>query len=259
MITLEPAVWPTLRYDDAPTGLRFLVDVIGFRETLVVPDGDGDITHAELRWPEGGAVMLSSAKRCGAAHSASSVGATAVYVVTDQVDAVHQRCLSAGADIASGPADTDYGSNAFSVRDPEGNLWTVGTYRGAGHRTTQAAKIAAVGVRRVVPHLATRSLDEAKHFYGEVLGLRPVMDHGWIVTLADPDSPTAQLSLMTHDDTAPVIPAASIEVDDVDACHAAAIGAGAEIVHPLTDEPWGVRRFFVRDPDGHVINILAHL
>jgi hypothetical protein len=63
---------------------------------------------------------------------------------------------------------------------------------------------------------------------------RPVMDHGWITTLADPDRPGVQISLMTHDATAPVVPSAFIEVDDVDACHVAALRAGAEIVHPLT-------------------------
>jgi catechol 2,3-dioxygenase-like lactoylglutathione lyase family enzyme len=115
-----------------------------------------------------------------------------------------------------------------------------------------------VGVRRVVPDLTSRSLEEAKGFYSDVLGLQPVMDHGWIVTLADPGRPGSQVSLMTHDETAPVIPDASFQVDDVDACHAAAVRRGAEIVHPLTDEPWGVRRFFVRDPDGHVLNILSH-
>ena len=118
--------------------------------------------------------------------------------------------------------------------------------------------IVTVGVRRVVPDLASRSLEAARGFYGDVLGLQPVMDHGWIITLADPERPDIQLSLMTHDQTAPVIPDASIQVDDVDACHAAAVRIGAQIVHPLTDEPWGVRRFFVRDPDGHVINVLSH-
>jgi catechol 2,3-dioxygenase-like lactoylglutathione lyase family enzyme len=113
-------------------------------------------------------------------------------------------------------------------------------------------------VRRVVPDLASASLEEAKRFYDDVLGLRTVMDHGWIITLADPDRPGAQLNLMTHDATAAVIPDASIQVNDVDACHAAAVRVGAEIVHPLTDEPWGVRRFFVRDPDGHVLNVLSH-
>ena len=115
-----------------------------------------------------------------------------------------------------------------------------------------------MSVRRVVPDLASQSLATTKAFYKDVLGLEPVMDHGWIVTLADPANPAAQLSFLTHDETAPVSADVSIQVDDVDACHAAAVNAGAEIVHPLTDEPWGVRRFFLRDPDGHVINILSH-
>jgi len=63
---------------------------------------------------------------------------------------------------------------------------------------------------------------------------------------------------MTHDETAPIVPDVSIQVDNVDATYAAALQASSEIVHPLTDEPWGVRRFFVRDPDGHVINVLGH-
>ncbi len=115
-----------------------------------------------------------------------------------------------------------------------------------------------MGVRRVVPDLGSEDLGAAKDFYANVLGLHAVMDHGWIVTLADRQRPDAQISLMTHDETAPVIPDASIEVDDVEARYAAAMENGAEIVHPLTDEPWGVRRFFVRDPDCHVINVLSH-
>ncbi|WP_306856077.1 VOC family protein [Amycolatopsis roodepoortensis] len=91
-----------------------------------------------------------------------------------------------------------------------------------------------------------------------MLGFEVVMDHGWIVTLADPERPEVQLSLMTHDETAPVVPAVSIQVDDVDAAYEEAKASGAEIVHELTDEPWGVRRFFVRDPGGHVVNVLAH-
>jgi catechol 2,3-dioxygenase-like lactoylglutathione lyase family enzyme len=115
-----------------------------------------------------------------------------------------------------------------------------------------------VTVNRVVPDLKTRSMKDAIAFYTRVLGLRVVMDHGWIVTLADSQRPEAQLSIMTHDATAPVVPVASIQVDDVDASYQAARAAGAEIVHELTDEPWGVRRFFNKDPDGHVVNVLAH-
>ena len=126
-----PTVWPALRYDDAPSALRFLVDVLGFREALVVPDDSGDITHAELRWPEGGAVMLGSTKLCDSAHSAMTAGASSVYVVSDQVDAIYQRVRAAGATVTQELEDTDYGSHTFTVRDPEGNLWTLGTYRGA--------------------------------------------------------------------------------------------------------------------------------
>ena len=92
-----------------------------------------------------------------------------------------------------------------------------------------------MGVRRVVPDLARVSLEAAICFYGNVLGLQPVMDHGWIVTLADPERPGVRVSLMIRDATAPVIPDASIQVDDVDSCYAAAARAGAEMVHLLTD------------------------
>ena len=84
------------------------------------------------------------------------------------------------------------------------------------------------------------------------------MDLGWIVTYAAPDNPAAQIIVMRQDASASVQPDASIEVDDVDAAHAAAQRLGYEILHPLTDEPWGVRRFFVRDPNGKVLNILSH-
>ena len=114
-------------------------------------------------------------------------------------------------------------------------------------------------VRRIVPNFGSADPGANHEFYGEVLGLEAVMDLGWIVTLADPGNPTAQLSLMREDATAPVRPDVSVEVDDVDAAHAAAQRLGCEIVHPLTTEEWGVRRFFVRDPNGQVLNVLSHL
>ncbi|WP_322769852.1 VOC family protein [Frankia sp. Cr1] len=116
-----------------------------------------------------------------------------------------------------------------------------------------------MSLNRVVPNLKSSDLGEAAKFYTDVLGLAVVMDHGWIVTVADPDRPELQLSLMTRDETAPeVFPVVSLEVPDVDAAYAAARASGAEILHELTDEEWGVRRFFVRDPNGHVLNILSH-
>lgn len=84
------------------------------------------------------------------------------------------------------------------------------------------------------------------------------MDMDWIVTFVSPQNPTAQVSVLSRDATAPVVPAMSVEVDDVDAVHAEASRRGLDIVHPLTDEPWGVRRFFVRDPNGVVVNVMSH-
>jgi len=115
-----------------------------------------------------------------------------------------------------------------------------------------------MAIRRTMPDFATDDIATATGFYVDVLGFEIVMDMGWIVTLSDPANPGAQLSLMTHDATAPVVPDVSVEVDDVDAAHEAACRAGAEILHPLTNEPWGVRRFFMRDPNGKVINVLTH-
>uniref|UniRef100_UPI003009D393 VOC family protein n=1 Tax=Streptomyces sp. CA2R101 TaxID=3120152 RepID=UPI003009D393 len=114
-----------------------------------------------------------------------------------------------------------------------------------------------MSVRRVVPDIQSDALEENRTFYG-LLGFEEVMNLGWVMTLASPANPTAQLTFMTHDETAPVTPDMSIEVDDVDAVHAALLAAGAEIVRPLRDEEWGVRRFFVKDPNDRVVNVLSH-
>ncbi|MEH0351510.1 VOC family protein [Rhodococcus qingshengii] len=115
-----------------------------------------------------------------------------------------------------------------------------------------------MAVTRIVSDLSSSSLEAAQRFYTEVLGLEVVMDHGWIVTLASPTDPSLQISVMTNDAHAPVVPDVSVEVDDLDAAYEAAVQRGDTIVYPVTEEPWGVRRFFAADPDGHVINILSH-
>ncbi|WP_454792091.1 VOC family protein [Mycolicibacterium lutetiense] len=112
-------------------------------------------------------------------------------------------------------------------------------------------------VRRVMPVLTVSDAVATAAVYTETLGLTEVMNHGWIITLADAEL-RHQVSLMTKDATAPVNPSVSIEVDDVDAAYAAAVEAGLEIVHPLSDEEWGVRRFFFADQSGNVVNVLSH-
>lgn len=113
-------------------------------------------------------------------------------------------------------------------------------------------------VTRVMPVITVADLPSAVAEHAAVLGLEVVMDHGWIATLADADH-RVQLSLMTVDQTAPCNPSVSIEVSDVDARYQAALDASLEIVHPLSDEEWGVRRFFYRDSAGTVVNVLTHL
>jgi uncharacterized glyoxalase superfamily protein PhnB len=130
--TPAPTIWPALRYDDAAAAVRFLVDVCGFEATLVVPGDDGDVVHAELAWPLGGHVMLGSTKLQDEAHrDLPGPGAGSVYVVTDEPDALFARMTAAGADVALGLRDEDFGSRGFTIRDPERNVWTFGTYRGA--------------------------------------------------------------------------------------------------------------------------------
>lgn len=111
-------------------------------------------------------------------------------------------------------------------------------------------------VERVVPNLTVTDLPRAVAEHQDALGFGVLMDHGWIVTLGDDNG--HQVSLMTADASAPIAPAVSVFVDDVAEALARVRAAGLEIVHPLTDEPWGVTRFFYRDSQGNVINVGMH-
>lgn len=113
-------------------------------------------------------------------------------------------------------------------------------------------------VNRIVPNLPATNTHAVQDFYADFLGLEPAMDLGWIVTYRSPDNPAVQVSIIAQDQTAPEDSTISIGVSDVDEVYREARQRGYEIVHPLTEEPWGVRRFFVRDPYGVVVNIVAH-
>jgi uncharacterized glyoxalase superfamily protein PhnB len=120
-----------LRARDARALIRFLVDVVGFTETVVYGEGER-VDHAELAWPPGGGIMLGSAKDDDRDAGPSLPGTFGAYVVVgDDVDALHARVAAAGAEITTPLYDTDYGSRDFAIRDPEGNRWTFGTYAGA--------------------------------------------------------------------------------------------------------------------------------
>jgi len=115
-----------------------------------------------------------------------------------------------------------------------------------------------MNTKRIVPDITSERMDESRRFYADFLGLTLAMDMGWILTFVSPSNPTAQLTLMQASTSSVPNPNVSIEVEDVDAVHAKAAELGLPIVYPLTSEPWGVRRFFVKDPNGVVVNVMSH-
>lgn len=114
-----------------------------------------------------------------------------------------------------------------------------------------------MAVKRIKPNIQSDNFDESRAFYSDVIGLEEQGGLDWILFFGT-DQREVQLSVMELDIKAHIHPDVSIEVDDVDEVHARAVEAGADIVYPLTDEDWGLRRFFVRDPNGAVINVTQH-
>jgi predicted enzyme related to lactoylglutathione lyase len=112
-------------------------------------------------------------------------------------------------------------------------------------------------VARIVPNRYADDPQTGKAFFNDVLGLETAMEIGFISTYRSDTQPMAQISILT-DDPSGLRPAYSVGVDDVDAVHARAVEAGHEILYALRDEPWGVRRFFVRDPLGDIANVVQN-
>lgn len=125
-------VWPILTYRDARSAIDFLEAAFGFERTAVhVRGGDPTVVdHAELRWPAGGGVMLGSAGKDDTPFGQRAAGNDAVYVVCHEPDALYERAVGAGATVVRSLREEDYGSRGFTVSDPEGNLWSFGTYEG---------------------------------------------------------------------------------------------------------------------------------
>jgi uncharacterized glyoxalase superfamily protein PhnB len=124
-------IWAAVYYHDALAGIRFLVEVFGFEEQLVVTGPDGrSVVHSQLRWPEGGVVQVGT-------YDPDNVyslrpGEQSLYVITADPDSVWQRCVGVGLEVIRPPAAAAYdpGGTVFSVRDREGNIWSFGTYAG---------------------------------------------------------------------------------------------------------------------------------
>jgi catechol 2,3-dioxygenase-like lactoylglutathione lyase family enzyme len=111
-------------------------------------------------------------------------------------------------------------------------------------------------INRAVPNIRSERPADTRDFFVDLLGFEVAMDMGWVVTVASPTNPSAQVTIVGNDDLA--APGISVEVDDVDSVHARAVQLGFEIAYPLRDEEWGVRRFMLREPSGTVVNVLSH-
>jgi len=116
-----------------------------------------------------------------------------------------------------------------------------------------------MNIGRVVPDIRSKQMDESRAFYVDFLGFNVGMDMGFITTFVSPSNPTSQISVLLDEGSSALLPNVSIEVEDVDKVYSDATERGLEIPYPLTDEPWGVRRFFVVDPSGTVLNIMSHV
>ncbi len=220
---------------DARLGARYVVDGVVVHAVVEVGDAVFTLAAEVAEWG-----LLSP----------WSVGGSSSLVTLDVADApsVGAAMVAAGAEVLVPIVDRPYGRCEGRVRDPFGHLWIP----------SHPLDTRAPTVRRIVPDLTTGDVARSTDFYRDVFGLDVVMDIGWVVTLAAVGRSATQVTLISHDATASVDAEVSIEVDDLDAVWDRVVERGAEVVHPRQVEPWGVERFFVRDPAGHVINVLCH-
>ncbi len=113
-------------------------------------------------------------------------------------------------------------------------------------------------VKRIMANTATSDLEKADRFYGDILGLELLMDHGWFRTYGSHETMSVQVSFGSEGGSGTPVPDLSIEVDDLEEALARFKEARIAIEYGPVSEPWGVRRFFVRDPFGELLNILQH-
>lgn len=124
-------IWSVMTYADPDAAIRFVTEVLGFEELVLVRDPEGRIVHSEYRWPEGGIVQLAGADPGNPFLTAPGKN-SGLYVITQDPYSVWERCRAAGVEVLREPEEPHYdpGGMGFSVRDPEGNAWSFGRYSG---------------------------------------------------------------------------------------------------------------------------------
>lgn len=248
-------ITPYLTVKDARAAIDWYRNAFGARVSFepIVMD-DGRIGHVELTIGNDARFMMSDEFDSAgvAAPDPGRHNAVTLHVETTAVDVVVRQAETVGAQIDRQPEDTPNGRIAV-LHDPFGHRWMF------NQRPEDADQPATPGLARTITaNLPIADLDTVDDFYGGYLGLTDEgFNLGWVVHRSAPRS-GAHVQLVTRDKTAPVDSAISVHVADVDAAYAEAVRRGYRIVHPLTTEEWGVRRFFVEAPDGTVVNMVAH-
>ena len=128
MTVATQRIYASIRYRDAIGAIDFLERAFGFERGDVHQGEDGAVHHAELRFADEW-IMLGSTSSGSDGRLDLPSGPTWIYVVVDEPDAHHERAVAAGAEIVRDLKDEDYGSRGYTARDPEGNVWSFGTYR----------------------------------------------------------------------------------------------------------------------------------
>lgn len=231
---------------------------------------DGSVTHAELA-VDGATFSLTAQVPAWGLRSPESVGGSPTLVTLTVPDApkLGERMVEHGAVVIVPIEDRPYGRCEGRVQDPFGHLWILShvteqlsdeEIRGRlSGITAPGPDTGAAPIRRIVPDLPLVDREGSVEFYGNHLSLTLAMDLEWVMNFVSPADEHVQLILIRDDLTAPVRPVATIQVADVDGTHDRMVEHGFQIVHPLTTESWGVRRFFVEDPNGNVINVMNHV
>ncbi|MES2829823.1 MAG: VOC family protein [Bacteroidota bacterium] len=114
-------------------------------------------------------------------------------------------------------------------------------------------------VKRIVTNVEAAAPGLAKQFYETIFGLTLMMDQGWIMTYGSDESMDVQISFAAHGGSGTLVPDISIEVDDLDEVLQRCISAGIKILYGPAEEPWGVKRFYIQDPFGKLVNVLVHI
>jgi uncharacterized glyoxalase superfamily protein PhnB len=248
-------ITPYLTVADARAAIDWYRNAFGARvsfEPIVM--NDGRVGHVELTIGDDARFMMSDEFESAgvAAPDPTRHNAVTLHVETSAVDVVVRQAKAVGAQVDREPEDTEHGRVAV-LHDPFGHRWIF------NQPSADLGQPVPPGLARdVTANLPVADLDGVDDFWGGYLGLTDEgFNLGWVVHRSAPQS-GAHVQLVTRDATGPVDSAISVHVADVDAAYAEAVRRGYRIVHPLTHETWGVRRFFVEAPDGTVVNMVSH-